>query len=101
MVYLDEYGGEDGTYFDVGEQLVMPHELHEALEQEVEVEEEEGRKEERKDQLRRKEIKRLTKKAKQNKNKIDYQENQIILDANRVLALNNLPSKMKNFRNKN
>ena len=29
MVYLDEYDGEDGTYFDVGEELVMPHEPHE------------------------------------------------------------------------
>ena len=28
MVYLDEYGREDGTYFDVGEELVMLHELH-------------------------------------------------------------------------
>ena len=31
MVYLDEYDGEDGTYFDVGEELVMLHEVHEAL----------------------------------------------------------------------
>ena len=35
MVYLDEYDGEDGTYFDVGEYLVMLHELHEALEQKL------------------------------------------------------------------
>ena len=56
MVYLDEYDGEDGTYFDVGEELVMLHELHEALEQEIEGEEE--KKEERKDRLRRKDIKR-------------------------------------------
>ena len=34
MVYLDEYDGEDGTYFDVGKELVMLHEVHEALERE-------------------------------------------------------------------
>ena len=36
MVYLDEYDGGDGTYFDVGAESVMLHELHEALEQEEE-----------------------------------------------------------------
>ena len=34
MVYLDDYDGEDGAYFEVGEELVMLHELHEALKQE-------------------------------------------------------------------
>ena len=63
MVYLDEFDREDGTYFDVSEELVMLHELHETLEQEGE----EEKKEERKDQLRRKDIKRLRKKAKQRK----------------------------------
>ena len=38
MVYLDEYDGKDGTYFDVGEELVMLHKLHEALEQEEQAE---------------------------------------------------------------
>ena len=80
MVYLDEYDGEDGTYFDVGRELVMLHELHEALEQEeLEIEGEEEKKEERKDQLRRKDIKRLRKKVKEKRN-IDHQENQMILD---------------------
>ena len=88
MVY--EYDGEDGTYFDVGEELVMLHELHEALEDEVENGEEEEKKEERKDQLRRKDIKRLRKKAKENKGKIDYQENRMILDPQQVLALKKL-----------
>ena len=31
MAYLDEYDGEDGTYFDVGDELVMLHELHKAF----------------------------------------------------------------------
>ena len=47
MVYLDEYDGEDGTYFDVGEELIMLHELHEALEQEIEGEEEKERRKKR------------------------------------------------------
>ena len=90
MVYLDEYDGEDGTYFDVGEELVMLHELHEALEQEEqEIEGEEEKKEERKDQLRRKDIKRLRKKVKE-KRKNDHQENQMILDPDQVLALKKL-----------
>ena len=90
MVYLDQYDGEDGTYFDVGEELVMLHELHEALEQEEqEIEGEEEKKEERKDQLRRKDIKRLRKKVKEKK-KIDHQENQMILDPKQVLALKKL-----------
>ena len=90
MVYLDEYDGEDGTYFDVGEELVMLHELHEALEQEEqEIEGEEEKKEERKNQLRRKDIKRLRKKVKEKK-KIDHQENQMILDPEQVLALKKL-----------
>ena len=87
MVYLDEHDGEDGTYFDVGEELVMLHELHEALEQEIEGEEE--KKEERKDRLRRKDIKRLRKKVKEKK-KIHHQENQMILDPEQVLALKKL-----------
>ena len=86
MVFLDEYNGEDGTYFDVGEEWVMLHELHEALEQEEqEIEGEEEKKEERKDQLRRKDIKRLRKKVKEKK-KIDHQENQMILDPEQVLV---------------
>ena len=90
MVYLDEYDGEDGTYFDVGEELVMLHELYEALEQEEqEIGGEEGKKEERKDQLRRKDIKRLRKKAKEKK-EIDHQENQMISDPEQVLALKKL-----------
>ena len=90
MVYLDEYDGEDGTYFDVGEELVMLHELHEAFEQEEqEIEGEEEKKEERKDQLRRKDIKSLRKKVKEKK-KIDHQENQMILDPEQVLALKKL-----------
>ena len=84
MVYLDEYDGEDGTYFDVGEELVMLHEL-----QETEIEGEEEKKEERNDQLRRKDIKRLRKKAKEKK-KIDHQENHIILDPKQVLGLKKL-----------
>ena len=90
MVYLDEYDGEDGTYFNVGKELVMLHELHEAFEQEdQEIEGEEKKKEERKDQLCRKDIKRLRKKAKEKK-KIDHQENQMILDPEQVLALKKL-----------
>ena len=85
MVYLDEYDGEDGTYFDVGEALVMLHELHKALEQGEEIEGEEEKKEERKDQLRSKDIRRLRKKAKEKKN-IDHQEYQMILDPEQVLA---------------
>ena len=65
MVYPDKYNGEDGTYFDVGEGFVILHKLHAALEQEEEIEAEEEKKEERKDQLRRKDIKRLRKKAKE------------------------------------
>ena len=57
MVYLDKYGGQDGTYFDVGQELVMLHELHEGLEKEHKTEAEEEKKEERKDQLRRKDMK--------------------------------------------
>ena len=72
-------------YFDVSEELVMLHELHEALEQEEEIEGEEEKKEERKDQLRRKDIKRLSRKAKE-KNKIDHQENQMILEPEQVLV---------------
>ena len=90
MVYLDEYDGEDGRYFDVGEELVMLHELHEASEQEEqEIGGEEEKKEERNDQLRRKDIKRLRKKVKEKK-KIDHQENQMILDPEQVLALKKL-----------
>ena len=90
MVYLDEYNGEDGTYFDVREELVMLHELREALEQEEqEIEGEEEKKEERKDQLRRKDIKRLRKKVKEKK-KIDHQGNQMILDPEQILALKKL-----------
>ena len=90
MVYLDEYDAEDGTYFNVGEESVMLHELHEALEQEEqEIEGEEEKKEERKDELRRKDIKRLSKKAKEKK-KIDHQVNQMILDPEQVLALKKL-----------
>ena len=83
MVYPDEYDGEDGTYFDVGEEFVMLHELHKALEQE------EQEIEERKDQLRRKDVKRLRNKAKEKK-KIDHQENEMILDPEQVLALKKL-----------
>ena len=87
MVYLEDYDREDGTYFDVGEELFMLHERHEALEQEEqEIGGEEEKKEERKDQLRRKDIKRLGKKAKE-KRKIDHQANQMILDPEQVLAL--------------
>ena len=90
MVYLDEYDGEDGTYFDVGKILVMLHELHEALEQEEQkIKGDKEKKEERKDQLRRKDIKRLRKKVKEKK-KIDHQENQMILDPEQVLALKKL-----------
>ena len=90
MVYLDEYDGEDGTYFNVGEELVMLHEPHEALEQyEQEIEGEEEKKEERKDPLRRKDIKRLRRKVKEKK-KIDHQENQMIVDPEQVLALKKL-----------
>ena len=90
MVYLDEYDGEDGTYFDVSEELVMLHEIHEALEQEEqEIEGKEEKKEEREDQLRRKDIKRLRKKVKKKK-KIDHQEKQMILDLEQVLALKKL-----------
>ena len=90
MVYLDEYDREDGTYFDVGEELVMLYELHEALEQEEqEIEGEEEKEEERKDQLRRKDIKRLRKNVKETK-KIDHQGNQMILDSEQVLALTKL-----------
>ena len=90
MDYLDEYDGEDGTYFDVGKELVMLHELHEAFEQEEqEIEGEEEKKEEGKDQLRRKAIKRLRKKVKEKK-KIDHQENQMILDPEQVLTLRKL-----------
>ena len=75
MVYLDEYDGEEGMYFDVGEELVstvMLQKLHEALEQgEQEIEGEEERNEERKDQLRQKDIKRLRRKGKERK-KIDH-----------------------------
>ena len=90
MVYLDEYNGEDGTYFDVGEELVMLHELHEALEQEEqEIEGEEEKKEEGKNQLRPKDIKTLRKKVKEKK-KIDQQEEKMILDPEQVLAFKKL-----------
>ena len=90
MVYLDEYDGEEGTYFDVGEELAMLHELHEALVEEVkQIEGEEEKEEEGKDQIRRNDIKRLRKKAKEKK-KIDHQENQMILDTKQVLALRKL-----------
>ena len=90
MVYLDEYDGEDGTYLDVGEKLVMLHELHEALEQgEQEIQGEEEKNEERKDQLRRKDIKRLRKKAKEKK-KTDHQGNQMLLNPEQVLAIKKL-----------
>ena len=90
MVYLDEYDAEDRRYFGVGEELVMLHELHKALEQEEqEIEGEEEKKEERKDHLRRRDIKRLRKKAKEKK-KIDHQENQMILDPEQILALKKL-----------
>ena len=90
MVYLDEYDREDGTYFDVGQELVMLHEVHEALEQEEpEIEGEEEKEEERKDQPRRKDIKRLRRKVKEKK-KIDHQENQMTLDPEKVLALKKL-----------
>ena len=98
MVYLDEYDGEEGTYFDVSKELVMLHELHEALEQEEqEIEGEEEKKKERKDQLRRKDIKRLRKKVKE-KNKIDHQENQMILDPEQVLALKKLTEQDENSK---
>ena len=58
IFYLDEYDGEDGRYFDVGEELVMLQELREVLEQEEEIEGEEEKEEEGKYQLRRKDIKR-------------------------------------------
>ena len=89
MVYIDEYDREDGTYFDVGEELVMLHELHEALEQEEEIEGEEEKKEERIDQLCWKDIKKLRKKAKE-KGKIDHQGNQIVPDPEQVLDLKKL-----------
>ena len=98
MVYLDEYHGEDGTYFDVGEELVMLHELHEALEQEdEEIEREEEKKEERKDQLRRKHITRLRRKAKENK-KTDHQKNQMIVDPEQFLALKKFTEQDEKFR---
>ena len=66
ILYLDEYSGEDGTYFDVAEELVMLHQVHEPLEQEEqEIEGEEERPEDRKDQLRRKDVNRLRKNAKE------------------------------------
>ena len=52
--------GSDGIYFDVGDELVMLHELHKALDQEIQ----ESDFEEKSDHLRRKDIKRIRKEAK-------------------------------------
>ena len=98
MVYLDEYDREDGTYFDVGGELVMLHELHEALEQEEqEIEGEEEGKEERKHQLRPKDIKKKGRKFEEKK-KIDHQENQMILDPEQVLALKELTEQDEKYK---